>query len=228
MPHSHEYARSYYYRIYLLFIYLNPLFSFETTPLIHRLVYITNRNQPAEVPMKNLIKRLTVFIILTLFIASCSGRGPVGPEGPQGEPGPEILPTSFEFNATLLPSNGYEFYHSIPGQIDIIDSDVVLAFILEDYIEEDDLEVWRKLPITEFNSRGTLLIDYDFTLIDVRIFLNSNYNLNITDGLEDVLIRAVHIPSNFVAKIRGDQSLEQIETYQELQAFLGNNIVKIN
>tara|TARA_R100001143_G_scaffold63605_1_gene73805 strand:+ start:24829 stop:25365 length:537 start_codon:yes stop_codon:yes gene_type:complete len=178
--------------------------------------------------MKNLIKRLTLFILLTLFIASCSGRGPVGPEGPPGEPGPEILPTSFEFNATLMPSNGYEFFQSIPDQIDIIDSDVMLAFILEDYIPEDDLEVWRKLPITEFNSRGTLLIDYDFTLIDIRIFLDANYNLNITDGLEDVLIRAVHIPSNFVGKTKGNQSLEQIETYQELQVFLGMNIVKIN
>lgn len=177
--------------------------------------------------MKNLIKRLTVFILLTLFIASCGGRGPVGPEGPPGVPGPEILPTAFEFNATMMPSNGYEYFHSIPDQIDIIDSDVLLAFILEDYIEEDDLEVWRKLPITEFNSRGTLLIDYDFTMIDIRIFLDANYNLNITDGLEDVLIRAVHIPANFVSKTKANHSLEQIETYQELEAYLGINIAKI-
>lgn len=177
--------------------------------------------------MKNFIKRFTVFTLLTLFIVSCGSPGPVGPEGPQGLPGAEILPTAFEFNATLLPSNGYEFFQSIPDEIDMFDSDVMIAFILEDYIPEDDLEVWRKLPITEFNSRGTLLIDYDYTLIDLRIFLDANYNVNITDGLEDVLIRAVHIPANFVAKTKSGHSLEQIETYQELQAFLGDNIVKI-
>lgn len=174
--------------------------------------------------MKNLIKRLTVFILLTLFIASCSGRGPVGPEGPPGVPGPKILPTAFEFNATLMPSNSYEFFQSLPDQIDIIDSDVLLAFILEDYIQEDDLEVWRKLPITEFNSRGTLLIDYDFTLIDIRIFLDANYNLNITDGLQDVLIRAVHIPANFASKMRSGQTFEDAETFDELESMLGRKI----
>lgn len=174
--------------------------------------------------MKNLIKRLTVFILLSLFIASCGSRGPVGPEGPPGAPGPEILPTAFEFNATLMPSNGYEFFHSIPGQIDVFDSDVLLAFVLEDYIEEDDLEVWRKLPITEFNSRGTLLIDYDFTLIDIRIFLDANYNLNITDGLEDVLIRAVHIPANFASKMANGRSFKDAETFKELEDMIGRSI----
>lgn len=177
--------------------------------------------------MKNLIKRLTIFILLTLFIASCGRRGPVGPEGPPGVPGPEVLPTAFEFNATLMPSNGFEFFESIPGQIDVFDSDVLLAFILEDYIPEDDLEVWRKLPITEFNSRGTLLIDYDFTLIDIRIFLDASYNLNITDGLDDVLIRAVHIPANFLGKVKSNKSFDQIDTYQELIAFLGDDIHRI-
>jgi hypothetical protein len=178
--------------------------------------------------MKNLIKRLTIFILFTLFIASCGRRGPVGPEGPPGVPGPEVLPTAFEFNATLMPSNGFEFFENIPDQIDVFDSDVLLAFILEDYIPEDDLEVWRKLPITEFNSRGTLLIDYDFTLIDIRIFLDASYNLNITDGLDDVLIRAVHIPANFLGKVKSNQSFDQIESYHELEAFLGENIRRIN
>jgi len=174
--------------------------------------------------MKKLIRYTFVFISMFLLLTSCGERGPVGPEGPPGVPGPEILPTAFEFNATLMPSNGYEFFQSIPEQIEVLDSDVMMAFILEDYIPEDDLEVWRKLPITEFNSRGTLLIDYDFTLIDIRIFLDANYNLNITDGLEDVLIRGVHIPANFAGKMKSNQSFEQIETYQELQAFLGDNI----
>ena len=174
--------------------------------------------------MKKIIRYLFVFISMFLLLTSCGKRGPVGPEGPEGPPGPEILPTAFEFNATMIPSNNYEHFESIPGQIVVFDSDVMLAFILEDYIPEDDLEVWRKLPITEFNSRGTLLIDYDFTLIDVRIFLDANYNLNITDGLDDVLIRAVHIPANFVSKTVNGRSFKDAETFEELQAMIGRNI----
>lgn len=174
--------------------------------------------------MKNGIKRLTILFLLTILLASCGRRGPVGPEGPEGPAGPEILPIAFEFNATMIPSNNYEHFESIPDQIVVFDSDVMLAFILEDYIPDDDLEVWRKLPITEFNSRGTYLIDYDFTVIDIRIFLDANYNLNINDSLEDALIRAVHIPANFVSKMRGDQSFRDVETFTELQGMLGTDI----
>lgn len=174
--------------------------------------------------MKKLIRFLFIFISMTLLFTACGERGPVGPEGPQGPPGPEILPVAFEFNATMRPSNNFEFFQSIPNQIEVLEQDVMLAFILEDYIPEDDLEVWRKLPVTEFNSRGTLLIDYDFTLIDVRIFMDANYNLNITDSLEDVLIRAVHIPANFTSKMVSGMSFKEAETFEELQGMLGRNI----
>ena len=174
--------------------------------------------------MKKYIRFLFVFLSMTLLTTACGDRGPVGPEGPQGPPGPEIMPIAFEFNATLHPSNDFEFYQSIPNQIKVLEQDVFLAFILEDYIPEDDLEVWRKLPVTEFNSKGTLLIDYDFTLIDIRIFIDANYSLNITDSLEDVLIRAVHIPANFTSKMVSGPSFKDAETFEELEAMIGRNI----
>lgn len=174
--------------------------------------------------MKKLIRFLFVFISMMLVFTSCGERGPVGPEGPQGPPGPEILPTAFEFNANMRPSNNFEFYQSIPNQIEVFEQDVLLAFILEDYIPEDDLEVWRKLPITEFNSRGTQLIDYDFTLIDIRIFMDANYGLNNTDTLDDVLIRTVHIPANFMAKMVSGRTFKDAETFEELEEMMGRNI----
>jgi len=179
--------------------------------------------------MKRSIKTIAALIFLTLFLNSCGDRGPVGPEGPQGPqgpPGPEILPTSFEFNATLLPENEFEFFSDIPTDIEVLDSDVIIAFVLEDFIEQDDLEVWRQLPITEFNSRGTLLFDFDFTLVDVRIFLDANYNLSVSDGFEGVLIRAVHIPANFAAKMK-TESLRNIQSPDELEQFLGVDIRKL-
>lgn len=180
--------------------------------------------------MKKAIKFLFATISFLLLLTSCGERGPIGPEGPrgpQGPAGPEILPSSFEFNATLLPSNGFEFFSDIPGQIEVLDSDVVLAFVLEDYIPEEDLEVWRQLPLTEFNSRGTLLFSFDFTLVDVRVFLEANYNLTFSDGFEDVLIRAVHIPSNFAAKMKPD-AFQDIQSPDELEEMIGHPIQRIN
>jgi hypothetical protein len=98
--------------------------------------------------------------------------------------------------------------------------------VFEDYIEEDDLEVWRQLPITEFNSKGTVLIDFDFTMVDVRVFLDANYFLTASDGYQDMLIRAVHIPANFASKMKMD-ALENIQTPDELEQFLGVKIQKL-
>lgn len=176
--------------------------------------------------MKKIIKTITALLFMTVVLISCSGRGPVGPEGPQGPAGPEILPTSFEFNASLSPGNDFEFINEIPVDIEVFDSDVVIAFVLEDYIEEDDLEVWRQLPVTEFNSRGTVLFDFDFTPIDVRVFLDANYILTASDGYQDVLIRAVHIPANFASKMKTD-ALNNIQNPDELQQFLGVEIQKL-
>ena len=171
--------------------------------------------------MKKMIKIATALLLMAAFLISCGERGPVGPEGP---PGPEILPTSFEFAATLVPGNNFEFFEEIPGSIEVFDSDVVIAFVLEGV--DEDFDVWRQLPITEFNSRGTVLFDFDFTAVDVRIFLDANYNLSVSDGYEDVLIRAVHIPAKFAAKMKPD-ALSGIQTPDELEQFLGVDIQKL-
>ncbi|MDR9409971.1 MAG: hypothetical protein RI573_14105 [Balneolaceae bacterium] len=176
--------------------------------------------------MNKIMKTITALLFMTVVLISCGERGPVGPEGPPGPPGPEILPTSFEFNASLTPGNNFEFFNEIPGDVEVFDSDVVIAFVFEDYIEEDDLEVWRQLPLTEFNSKGTVLIDFDFTMVDVRVFLDANYFLTASDGYEDMLIRAVHIPANFAAKMK-PESLKAIQTPDELQQYLGVEIQKL-
>jgi hypothetical protein len=176
--------------------------------------------------MKKLIKFTAATISIFLLLTSCGPRGPVGPigpEGPQGPAGPSILPTSFEFEADLLQSNGFEFFQDIPSQIEVLESDVVLAFVFEDYIEEQDLEVWRKLPVVEFTQDGTQLLDYDFTFVDVRIFLDGNYPLGAADEYAGLLIRAVHVPADFVnaGKI---QSAKEADTFHELESMLGVEI----
>ncbi|TVQ67770.1 MAG: hypothetical protein EA360_01605 [Balneolaceae bacterium] len=173
--------------------------------------------------MKKLIRFLFAMISILILTSACGERGPVGPAGPQGPPGPEILPVAFEFNADLTLNTRFEHFQDIPGQIEVFQSDVLLAFVFEEYIEEEDLEVWRKLPVTEFSNRGTQIIDYDFTLLDLRIFLHASFPLGAGDGYRDLLIRAVHIPANFAAKTRG-AGFANASTYEELKAMLGREI----
>ncbi|MEX0823494.1 MAG: hypothetical protein WD008_03845 [Balneolaceae bacterium] len=157
----------------------------------------------------------SMFTLLFLISTGCTGeRGPVGPEGSAG---PEIIPVSFEFEADMIPENDFEFFADIPGSIEVFDSDVMLAYVLEDFIPEDDLEVWRQLPLTEFNSNGTILINFDFTAVDIRVFLDANYPLGASDGYEGLVIRAVHVPADLVSagkteKIRGTNSVGELET----------------
>jgi hypothetical protein len=175
--------------------------------------------------MKKIIKTLSSGIIIFLLLQGCGEAGPMGPQGPQGLPGPEILPTSFEFEANLTQSNGFEYFRDIPAQIEVLNSDVMLAYVLEDV--DGDLEVWRKLPITEFNNSGTLLFDYDFTLVDIRIFLDANYSLGLTDEYRGLLIRAVHIPADFINASKA-QKVKDAESIRELEIILETEIKKLD
>lgn len=179
--------------------------------------------------MKKTIKILFAAISIFLLLNSCGERGPMGPEGPQGPAGPEILPTSFEFEADLIQSENFEFFQGIPSRIEVFDSDVMLAYVFEEYIPEDDLEVWRKLPVTEFNESGTLLLDFDFTHIDVRIFLDANYILGSADEFENLLIRAVHLPADFL-NTNKVKHVKEAETFGDMEKIIGTEVenLKLN
>jgi len=180
--------------------------------------------------MKKLIKFFITAIAIFLMLSGCGERGPVGPEGPrgpQGPAGPEVIPTSFEFEADLLQSNGFEFFQDIPAGIEVFDSDVVLAYVLEDYLPDEDLEVWRQLPLTEFNSNGTSIINFDYTFVDVRIFMDANYNLGSADEYSGLLIRAVHVPAGFINNQKALE-LSEAKSYSEVEKILDGKIRSIN
>lgn len=176
--------------------------------------------------MKKMTKFIFSAIAFFLLLTGCGERGPVGPEGPrgpQGPAGPEVLPVSFEFEADLLQSTNFEYFQEIPEDIEVFESDVMLAYVLEDYIEEDDLEVWRKLPLTEFNNSGTTILDFDYTVADIRIFQHANYGLGAADQYEGLLIRAVHVPAEMLTTMKLN-NLTSAETYAEMESVLGGKI----
>lgn len=175
--------------------------------------------------MKKLIKILLLIFISNLVFISC--RGPEGPVGPEGVPGPEILPLSFEFEVSLLQSNNFEDFAGIPSQVDVFPSDMLLVYALEDFIDQENLDVWRQLPITEFNNDGTLVFNFDFTEVDIRIFLEANYNLGPADEFNNFLMRAVHIPADFLQNSKA-KGIETAGSLGELEQILGVEIKKLN
>jgi len=171
-----------------------------------------------------------IYLLLIPFIllTACRGeRGLTGPEGPQGPAGPSILPTSIEFFADLTIDNDFEVFESIPDEVEVLLSDVMLAYVLEDYLEEDDLEVWRQLPVTDFTANGTRLINFDFTEIDIRIYLDADYELGEIDEFFDLMFRAVHIPSDFLQKV-STSDLEATSSPYELEQLLDVKIEQFN
>lgn len=180
--------------------------------------------------MKSSIRHFSISkttVLLTLFfLAGC--QGPAGPTGPEGPAGPEIIPTSFEFEADLVQGNSFETFADIPSQIDVLDSDIMLAYVLEDYIEEDDLDVWRQLPLTDFTANGTRLLTFDYTQVDIRIFLDADYTLGAGDEFNNLLIRAVHIPAGFISgnKIKVE-TIRGASTINELETILDVNIIRL-
>src|SRR5690625_7335529 len=120
--------------------------------------------------MKNSLHYLPLILLSLLLLNSCGRRGPVGPQGPPGIDGAELLPASSEFNVDLLQENGFEDFGDIPNAIDVIREDVLLAFALEDETQEGE-EERRQLPLRECRQRGTVAINFAFTLWDNRMFL---------------------------------------------------------
>ncbi len=163
-------------------------------------------------------------LLLPMIIIACEGpQGPSGPEGPSGPQGPTILPASFDFTADLSEDNEFEAFMDIPQEIEILDSDIFIAYVLEDYIEEEDLEIWRQLPVTDFTDEGTRIINFDFTFIDVRIFLDADYQLGQNDEFFELLFRAVHIPADFVSDLNASQ-LQSAQSPEELEQLINAQI----
>jgi hypothetical protein len=150
------------------------------------------------------------FAISLLFLASCTfngqdgAPGPQGPRGPQGPAGQDGKDGEeayvFEYvDLTFSASNEYSLLLEFPNDFQMLESDKVLVYFLYDYIEEDDLDIWRALPQTEFTNFGTLVYNYDFTIFDVNLFLDSNFDLNLLGAsyTDNWIARVVVVPGQF-------------------------------
>ncbi len=156
-------------------------------------------------------------------------EGPQGPPGQPGAPGEDgldgnlFLPTVFEIEGDFLSDNDFRLSYVFPSTIEVLESDIVLVYILWEQAESEDgelLDVWRLLPQTIVLNEGILQYNYDHTFTDVQIFLDGNIDFDSLLPVEalDQVFRIVVLPADFAANKVAD-----IEDFNLMMKSLGIN-----
>jgi hypothetical protein len=170
---------------------------------------------------------LTFGMILSLILVSCEGpSGPPGPPGPpgfDGEDGINILGQVYDIQGDFTPGNGYsifsEFAIDAPS-VEVFETDVVLVYIL--WAQEDDpsgpIDIWRLLPQTRLLDQGILQYNYDYTFLDVSIFLETDFDpaFLLPGDTDDQIFRIAILPADGAGKTNLDTS-----NMQEVLDYLG-------
>ena len=137
---------------------------------------------------------LLVSFLVVLFI-SCTGD--TGPEGPPGFDG--LIGSVFDVTVDFTEADGYEVFADLPTNV--LDTDVVIAYVLSGV--DNGVDIWEPLPQTLFFDNGILLYGYDFTVSDVRFFLDGTIELNTLDALftDAIIYRIAVIPADVAASV---------------------------
>ncbi len=168
------------------------------------------------------MKKLLLLPFLTILLISCDGTvGPPGPPGRDGQDGINILGQIFEVQVNLDAANNFEALVSIPSEIEVFDTDIIVAYVL---VESNGIDVWEPLPQTLFFDDGILLYGFNFTFEDVLFFLDGTVSFNdllpeFTDG---IIFRVAVLPAD-TAK---DLDLSKIENV--LSSLSNKEIIKLD
>lgn len=159
--------------------------------------------------MKRIISFISVFALL---LTACTGNtGPPGFDGFDGLNGLnadeyaalsfEAAPVNFEFfNDTGL----QEAMVALP--FDILDSDVVLVYRLDEVVTIDGqaTDAWSPLPQNFFLSDGDI-IQYVFnhTFADVKLLIDGNFDLSTLDTgfTQNQIFRIIILPADALNNI---------------------------
>ena len=145
------------------------------------------------------IKTLTLILASFFIISSCEG-----PMGPPGMDGDTLLGSVFEIEGDFTAANQYQLYYDFPNNFEIYDTDVVLVYILWDVVTVNgkNVDVWRPLPQTLVFDEGVLQYNFDYTVNDVRVFLETTLPVGslLPAETQDQVFRIAVLPADFVSK----------------------------
>ncbi|WP_224490644.1 hypothetical protein [Robertkochia flava] len=172
--------------------------------------------------MKKLFSLLALSLVL---FTSCEGDpGPPGPPGIDGADG--LIGTVFEYNVTFtqlnedVPFETFEF----PSNLEVFDSDVVLAYVLVDVI--DGTDVWEPLPRTlYFNDGGILSYGFNHTFFDIQFFMDGNVDYTLLDPqyTDNLIMRVAVLPADLL----GDINTNNINEVMSVSKMLTNTDMDI-
>lgn len=137
-----------------------------------------------------------IAIVLMLIVASCQGQqGPAGPEGPPGPVG-----QAYEVQASFDESNDYSIISAFPDNIEVLESDIVMVYLLWEVDQETGNDVWQSLPVSVFFDDGELQYAFDHTIADVQLFLTGDKDLGTVgdEYTQNQIFRVAILPVDYV------------------------------
>lgn len=147
------------------------------------------------------MKKISVLLFVGILLMACSS-GDIGPPGPQGPAGVNILGQVYEVTVNFTPQNNYNVLLDFPQDIEVLESDLVLVYLLETELPDSTgpIAVWSLMPRTFYLFDGTAVVyNFTHTFLDVELFLDGNTNFNTlgTEFTLDQTFRIAIIPSDF-------------------------------
>ncbi|MDT0293839.1 collagen-like protein [Mesonia ostreae] len=163
------------------------------------------------------MKKLILGIFLAAGLLACEGDR--GPQGPPGQNGTAFIGQTYEYeNVNFVyesANNLYATLLNVPPEIEILPSDAILVYRLEEQIVNGNIiETWSLIPKNFFVPQGTIQYLYNHTDADVELLINGNFNLSGLDTgfTNNQIFRFVVIPSDFAK----DPKIN-IQTFDELE-----------
>lgn len=168
--------------------------------------------------METYIQKISLFL-LTLFLISCQGE--TGPTGPQGPPGP--VGSAYEVQASFSEENSYSVISAIPDNIEVLESDIVMVYLLWEVDQNTGNDVWQPLPVSVFFDDGELQYGFDHTVADVQLFLTGDTDLSTVGNefTQDQIFRIAILPVDYV-----QSNKINIENMQEVMNAVGQQNVE--
>ena len=176
-------------------------------------------------------KTITILAIIATVIFTACDEIP-GPVGPPGEDGVSFLGKIFETPPIDFTSeNNYEFLFEFPTNFEIYETDIVMVYILWEQVDGSDnqpIDVWRALPQTIILNEGILQYNFDYTFIDVKIFLDGDIDFRtlLPAEKDNQIFRIAVLPAEF-AKLKS-VDINDFGTVMEGLQIQSNEIQRIN
>ncbi|HSR60764.1 MAG TPA: hypothetical protein VLL47_08405 [Robiginitalea sp.] len=170
------------------------------------------------------MKKFSLLLSLAAVLFTLSCEGPAGPPGPPGFDGRDgldgldginILGQVYDITGDFTPGNNYTlfsvFSEDAPS-VEVFETDVVLVYILWEQVDDPGggapIDVWRLLPQTRLLNQGILQYNFDYTFLDVSIFLESEFDLGtlLPGDTDNQTFRIAILPADGVGAAKLDVS----------------------